>query len=188
MNKKIFSRNLWLAVVFSLIIAAQSTTNAFAHPRMGGPQGGRENIAFRHAGYRYHNGRFYRPTWFGLFEIAVNIPPIGTIITVLPVSHRTIIAADVTYYYYDNVYLTACPSGYIVVPAPLENANVVVASSAVAPPQKVSGETVTINVPNANGSYTPVALVKQKDGYIGPQGEYYPEHPTIEQLKVLYGK
>ncbi|MFH1245481.1 MAG: DUF6515 family protein [Candidatus Omnitrophota bacterium] len=188
MNKKIFSYKFWLAVVFSLIIAAQFTPDAFARPGIGRPHGGRENIVFRHEGYRYHNGRFYRPAWFGLFEIAVNIPPIGTIITVLPSSHKTIIARGVTYYYYDNIYFTACPYGYIVVPAPLENENVVIAFSAAVPPQKVSGETLTINVPNTNGSYTAVALVKQKDGYIGPQGEYYPEHPTIDQLKVLYGK
>jgi hypothetical protein len=47
---------------------------------------------------------------------------------------------------------------------------------------------VTVNVPNTNGSFTPVTLIKQKDGYIGPQGEYYPGNPTVDQLKVLYGK
>ena len=26
------------------------------------------------------------------------------------------------------------------------------------------------------------------DGFVGPQGEYYPGHPTVEQLKILYGK
>ena len=25
-------------------------------------------------------------------------------------------------------------------------------------------------------------------GFIGPQGEYYPELPKMEQLKVMYGK
>jgi hypothetical protein len=47
---------------------------------------------------------------------------------------------------------------------------------------------VTINVPNSRGGYTLVALVKSQDGYVGPQGEYYQGYPTIEQLKVIYGK
>ena len=48
-------------------------------------------------------------------------------------------------------------------------------------------ETVVINVPNDNGSYTPVTL-RQEDGtYIGPRGERYLSMPTVEQLKAVYG-
>lgn len=47
-------------------------------------------------------------------------------------------------------------------------------------------ETVIINVPNSNGSYTPVKLTKHGQGYTGPQGEYYESYPSVEQLKVLY--
>jgi hypothetical protein len=65
---------------------------------------------------------------------------------------------------------------------------VVTLPSTVGQPQVLSGEALTVNVPNTNGSYTPVTLIKQKDGYIGPQGEYYPGHPTVTQLRVLYGK
>lgn len=50
------------------------------------------------------------------------------------------------------------------------------------------GQLITVNVPNSNGSFTPVKLVKYKDGYVGPQGEYYPGNPTVDQLRVLYGK
>jgi hypothetical protein len=187
MNKKIFSNKFWLAAVFSLIIAGQSA-NVFASPAIGRTHGNRENIALRHERYRYHGGRFYRPTWFGLFEVAIGAPPIGAIFTVLPAGHRTIVVRGTPYYYYDNIYFTACPSGYIVVPAPGPTSNVIVTSSNLSQPRKICDETVTINVPNSNGSYTPVTLVKQKDGYVGPQGEYYPGHPTIEQLKILYGR
>ncbi|MFA5090006.1 MAG: DUF6515 family protein [Candidatus Omnitrophota bacterium] len=141
-----------------------------------------------HEQYRYRDGRFYRPVFFGLFEILVDVPPIGAIVTVLPLGYRTIVIGGATYYYYNGIYYTVCPSGYVVVPAPVVNPNVIVVSPATTQPQKVSGETVTINVPNSNGSYTPVTLIKQKGGYIGPQGEYYLGHPTIEQLKVLYAK
>jgi len=187
MNNKIFSKKFWLVVVFSLTIALQST-DAFAHSAMGRPHEARQNFTLRHKTYRYHDGRFYRPVWFGLFDVAIRVPPIGAIVTVLPVGHRTIIVGGITYYHYDNIYFAACPSGYIVVPEPVVNSNVLVVSPSVGQPQIISGETVTINVPNSNGSYTPVTLMKQKDGYIGPQGEYYAGNPTLEQLKVLYGK
>ena len=48
--------------------------------------------------------------------------------------------------------------------------------------------TVVINVPNHNGSYTPIALRKSGSGYIGPQGEYYHGNPTVTQLRALYGR
>ena len=197
-NKINLFRKSLVVLCFSLFLFMQST-NAFARPGMAGPDGprgggpeyprrGPEEIFVGHERYRYHDGRFYRPIFFGLFEILVDTPPIGAIVMILPFGYRTISIGEVTYYYYDNVYYTVCPSGYVVVPAPVVNPDVMVVPSDVASPKKVSGETVTINVPNSNGSYTPITLVKQKDGYIGPQGEYYPGHPTVDQLKVLYGK
>jgi len=73
----------------------------------------------------------------------------------------------------------ALPSkaGSIALKVPIESKTVI-----------TKGEQITINVPNSNGSYTPVTLVKYGNGYIGPQGEYYPGNPTVEQLKALYGK
>ncbi len=47
---------------------------------------------------------------------------------------------------------------------------------------------LAVNVPNSNGSYTVVNLIQRGNGYIGPQGEYYESYPTVDQLKVLYGK
>lgn len=46
----------------------------------------------------------------------------------------------------------------------------------------------TINIPSAKGGYVPVTLKKSGTGFIGPQGEYYPEFPKVELLKVMYGK
>ena len=48
-------------------------------------------------------------------------------------------------------------------------------------------ETVVINVPNANGSYTPVTLRRQGGTYIGPRGELYMSMPTVDQLRAVYG-
>ena len=49
------------------------------------------------------------------------------------------------------------------------------------------GDTVTVYIPNANGRFTAVNLIKTKNGYSGPQGEFYPNHPTVAQLRALYG-
>lgn len=144
---------------------------------------GHEEIRMGHERYHYRNGRFFRLGWFGL-EIGVIAPPAGVIVTTIPAGHRTVIAGKTTYFVYDNVYYTTCPSGYIVVPPPV----VPVATTSVVMTAPVSGETVTVNVPNANGSYTAVTLVRRNNGYVGPQGEFYLGNPTVDQLKTLYGK
>lgn len=38
-----------------------------------------------------------------------------------------------------------------------------------------------------SGGYTAVTLTKHKTGYLGRQGEYYEDHPAVEQLRALYG-
>ncbi len=180
-----FRNKFWLVMGICLMVVL-SSSDAFAW-RRGGP---REVVVVGHNRYHYRDGRFYRPGWFG-FDFVVVVPPIGAVITVLPPKRTTIIVKGVKYYYYDNVYYSDCPSGYIVVPAPATTPDVVAAPAEKAAPaeqpQAPSGETVVINIPNAAGGYTPVTLVKDKDGYIGPQGEYYQGHPTVDQLKVLYG-
>jgi hypothetical protein len=55
-------------------------------------------------------------------------------------------------------------------------------------PGSAPSDAVIINVPDSKGGYVAVKLVKTKDGYIGPQGEFYPGRPTIDQLKALYGE
>ena len=56
-------------------------------------------------------------------------------------------------------------------------------------PVPVVPQTVVMNIPNKNGSYTPVNLQAMPDGtYVGPRGEVYTTKPTVEQLKEMYGK
>jgi hypothetical protein len=56
------------------------------------------------------------------------------------------------------------------------------------PSETYSGDTVTVNVPNSNGGYTAVVLKRSGNGYLGPQGEYYDQVPTVAQLQAMYGK
>ena len=46
----------------------------------------------------------------------------------------------------------------------------------------------TVNIPNKLGGYTSVVIRRKGDGFIGPQGEYYPEFPKVFQLEIMYGK
>ena len=47
---------------------------------------------------------------------------------------------------------------------------------------------VRVNVPNKSGEgSTQVELKKHEQGYVGPQGEFYPELPSAETLAELYG-
>jgi len=54
-------------------------------------------------------------------------------------------------------------------------------------PFKITGQ-YDVYLPNGNGTFTMVRLSKTPTGYLGPQGEYYPDHPTTEQLNARYLK
>ncbi|HMD69521.1 MAG TPA: DUF6515 family protein, partial [Chitinivibrionales bacterium] len=113
----------------------------------------------------------------------------------------TIVIEGVPYYYYSGIYYTpdgdqlvavAPPVTSVVAAAPAPSAPAAVASATSntpatinAKPAQQPGDAITVNVPNTKGGYTAVMLVKSDKGYIGPQGELYPDHPTVDQLKVL---
>jgi len=44
-----------------------------------------------------------------------------------------------------------------------------------------------VNVRNSNGSIVLVKLRRQGVGWLGPRGEYYPQLPSSEQLRPVYG-
>jgi hypothetical protein len=70
-----------------------------------------------------------------------------------------------------------------------EPAPVVVAQPGpVGPTTTYAGDTVTVNVPNSSGGYTAVVLKRSGNGFVGPQGEYYDQVPTTEQLQAMYGR
>ncbi|MFH1799236.1 MAG: DUF6515 family protein [Candidatus Omnitrophota bacterium] len=129
--------------------------------------------------YYYLEGAYYRETPSGYVIVSA---PRGAIITSLPERHKVIVYDNTDYYYYNSTYYVKQPAGYAVVTPPPS----VVSSnaSAVEAPEK----TIVVTVPNPNGSYIPVTLQKYSDGYVGPNGEFYPDYPTIDQLKAMYAK
>ena len=179
MRKQILKSKVLVAVVLLLAFTGSYSLNAFAWGGHGGygSHGG-------HGHYYYRDSHWYRSGWFwGSFATGLAL---GTIVSALPPYYETVYVGGAPYYYYDNVYYRPYPRGYIVVPTPANT--IVVPAPNVTQPEATSGEVVVINVPNASGGYTPVRLIKHNTGYIGPQGEYYEGHPTVEQLRALYGK
>ncbi len=177
---------LWLVLGICSLLFIVDAENAFAWGWARTLPAHHTVVTLRGARYHYYHGRFYRPGPFGFFMV---MPPIGAIVTVLPDGYSTVIVGGISYYSYDSVYYTECPTGYVVVPAPsnvtvTQSSPATVTTATTTPP----GKSITLNVPNSSGYFTPVKLVKYKNGYLGPQGEYYPGNPTVDQLSVLYGK
>jgi hypothetical protein len=190
-----FLKKLWLIAAVSLLLGTASI-KAFAYDRDGhGGRGRHEVTVFRGERYHYHEGRFYRPSLFG-FSFDLVIPPVGAVVSYLPYGRRTIIVGGIAYYEYDNVYYQPCPAGYVVVQEPVMtneyiSPNVVyVPTPAVAAPAQPPSqrETVTINVPTSNRGSIAITLVRYPNGFVGPQGEFYPSLPTAEELRIRYGK
>jgi len=179
------------AVLLLGIALALPCSDAIAQPHGGGGRGW--SGGGRHY---YRDGGWYRHGWLG-FDIAVSALAIGALIDSLPPRHATVVVANTPYYYYDNYYYRPYPEGgYVVVPPPvlvqpvmaIPQTAPVLAAVPAAQPQPQAQDTSTINIPNSRGGYTAIALKKSGAGYVGPQGEYYSDNPTVEQLRVLYGK
>ncbi|MDD5711448.1 MAG: hypothetical protein PHY31_01675 [Smithellaceae bacterium] len=133
--------------------------------------------------YRYHPNYHWSGGHWWLGNAIVAGLVVGAIVSSLPPRHEIVYAGNANYYYDGTYYYQATPTGYVVV-APPPPASVVVTPA----PTPLDSATVIINIPTRAGGYTPITLTKKGDGYIGPQGEYYQGHPTVDQLEALYGK
>jgi hypothetical protein len=146
--------------------------------------------------------------WEGLFyrlmeDRYVVVPaPVGAVVTTIPSGAQTVIVDGTPYYFINGVAYMQTSTGYQVVPQPravpmpppppveeMPPANAGVGSAPAAPPPAANAEeSFTVNIPNSKGGYTAVVLKRSGNGFIGPQGEYYPEFPKVEQLKLMYAK
>jgi hypothetical protein len=152
----------------------------------GWPYKGRHyEVLHRGNRYFYHGGFFFQRS--GVNFVVVSAPH-GAVVPVLPFGYVTYtFGPGIAYYYLDGVYYKQVPQGYVVVPEDefdkLQKQKKELEASK---PPETPG--FIVNIPNTDGTFTPVELKKNQDGYTGPQGEFYKEHPSVEQLKVLYGK
>jgi hypothetical protein len=138
--------------------------------------------------YFYHRGSFYRKRFIHYVVVPA---PVGAVVQEIPAGYRSIVINGVNYLNYDGVYYKSGPTGYTVVSLPIDNGygtNPIQIASAPVSHTQTAGNTITINVPNANGSYTPVVLEEINGTYTGPRGEVYPTKPDISQLRRMYGQ
>lgn len=91
-------------------------------------------------------------------------------------------------YYYPGYY----DPGILVSQPVVQTSNIIVQPSTTVVTTAANYETTDdsfiINIPNSAGGFTSVLIKKSGNGFIGPQGEYYPEFPRVSQLKVMYGR
>jgi len=186
----IFLAGFALNVVNCNVVAGYDGSRNRNMPReRGWPYAGRHFVV-NHRGrtYFYHSGLFFRKSGIKFVVVA---PPIGAIVPVLPFGFVTFMfGPGIVYYYLDGVYYKPVPEGYVVVPeSEFEKYKQQKETLKKEESDKnVSGEEYVVNIPNSDGTFTPVKLKKSNNGYIGPQGEFYEGHPSVEQLRVLYGK
>lgn len=150
--------------------------------------------------YLYTAGMFYRATQSGYVVVPA---PMGAVVPTLPPGHAVVYMSGTPYYYYGNTYYAVAPNGYVVTTPPtlvMPNtvatpmapaqvaASVSVSQQPAASTSNESGSAVEIYIPNGNGSFTVVTLQKTEKGFMGPQGEFYADHPTEQQLKDRYCK
>ena len=48
-------------------------------------------------------------------------------------------------------------------------------------------EDIYIHLPDSEGGHVDVTLSRTGQGFKGPQDEYYPEFPPMDQLQEMYG-
>ncbi len=200
MKKQIFKSKFWV-VLFLCFVFIMPTGSVFAQHH-GGEHGGHgEWHGDRHSdwyggwdwGYHHPHGyHWYDGSWW-LGDAIVSSLVIGATIAALSPAYTIVYVNGIPYYYDNGYYFRPYGTRYIVVADPMVPVTVVPATPPTvvtipAQPQAQSSGTVTINVPNSKGGFTPVQLTKYKDGYLGPQGEYYAGNPSVEQLKALYGQ
>lgn len=85
----------------------------------------------------------------------------------------------------------------IVVPEPVQTRTVYVERPAqeeepivlTMPTTTTSTKKFIVNIPNKKkNGYCSVTITKTKSGYLGPQGEFYPDFPAVDQLQEMYAK
>jgi len=191
-------QNRLIVAAAAVVMVALLCSGAFAWGRGGGGFGGAHFGHGYGGGYYYHGyygWPYYGPWWPG---VTVVTPSIGAYVAYLPDGYSTIVIGNDRYYCSNGVYFQPYSDGYVVVSPPAQNvtvseqgasANAVVETKSLASTPAVihSSDTVSVGVPNAKGGFTSVKLIKQKDGYLGPQGEFYKGHASVDQLKALYG-
>ena len=102
--------------------------------------------------------------------------------------YQPVIVNGVTYYVNNGAFYIYTQYGYQAVANPAGATAPVMQAAPVTAIPVDTDNSFSINIPNNKGGYTAVLLKKSGKGFIGPQGEFYPEFPKVSQLQMMYGK
>jgi hypothetical protein len=177
MNASTTKKSIKMFLCLSLLLMSVSFTSAFAWRGEGGGHGG-GGYHGGHYGGGYHGYGY--SGWYGPAVVVGDPYYYGAPYPVYPESYVVEVApSNPEPMAVQQVQQNVAPQSKQVPDAALNSSPEVSKESI--------GDTVTVYIPNANGRFTPVNLIKSKNGYSGPQGEFYPNHPTVAQLRALYG-
>lgn len=98
-------------------------------------------------------------------------------VRVLPRGCVSVYLGGVPYYHYRDTYYQRLGTQYVIVTPPPTPMTIQSSSD---------DQTFTLQILNSKGGYTPVAIQRSGQGFVGPQGEYYAVFPKVSQLKVMY--
>lgn len=134
--------------------------------------------------FYYDDGVYYRRQGSHYYQ---TVPPIGATIHGLPGGCRSIYRNGIRYYTYNNVYYQSIGGGYRIVD-PVVVTPVVLQPTVTYAPTALVQDSFFLNIPSKKGGYVEVALKKSGAGFVGPQGEFYSDFPSVEQLQLMYAK
>jgi hypothetical protein len=141
---------------------------------------GSEHHAYGHYASYGHGGYYHSSCG----NLAVGLLGIGMFAAAVTAADRPVyVQQPVVYQSPPVVYVQQIPvvqQPQVVYQAP----PVVQQQAPVEPPQPA---TLTVNIQNSNGSYTPVILRQVGPQWVGPKGEYYDTVPSVGQLRPVYG-
>lgn len=136
------------------------------------------------ARYYYYDGLYY--TYAGYGDYVLVNPPVGAYVRTIPPDFQPVIINGSTYYTDNGIYyILTRRHGYKVVVAPVVYAQ---PQQVVVPAPVNAQDTFPVNIPNNSGGFTSVVIRKSGNGFVGPQGEFYAQFPSVAQLKAMYGK
>jgi hypothetical protein len=85
-------------------------------------------------------------------------------------------------------YADYAPIEPVYIDGPLNIATPVpVVATAPIPPLPGLPDQYIVNIPNNQEGFNSVVIKRSGEGFVGPQGEYYPEFPKVFQLRLKYG-
>ncbi len=145
-----------------------------------------KNIQQVRRNYYFIDHPFYRPvrvfSYVNIIPVGYNVgynadynagtPSIGDFVDRLPAGYLAVIINKVTYAVYQDVFYKQVFSEYQVVD----------------PFTLVFNRSFSIGILNSGGTYTQIQMNTVVNGFIGPQGEFYSQFPSIQQLQAMYAR